>query len=277
MVDAATRQAFLDIASHEYAIPETVNPTAFVLNALPLLGETDGEFRERMVYGTLHRWIVSEAIDTPGLRAIHLALLSDQALFSGIGENGSDTIFLRTFSVLLLVPTIYRHRKQSYLSSEEIVMTCRELARYLREEKDLRGYVSQEKWWAHGIAHAADAVGQLVQCEDLPHEEIAPLLEAVAIAMTPGTAVYAHEEDARMTTAILKLFRRDEVPLEMIEKWLTLVVPEARFNGQLPDVHIQYVNARNFLRCLLHQARASALTDEQVALIEAAHDALPAR
>ena len=37
MVDAATRQTFLDIASNEYAIPKTVNPTEFVLNAIPLL------------------------------------------------------------------------------------------------------------------------------------------------------------------------------------------------------------------------------------------------
>jgi len=277
MVDAATRQTFLDIASNEYAIPKTVNPTEFVLNAIPLLGEIDGEFRERNVYGTFHRWIVSETIDAQGLRAIHLALLSDQALFSGIGEDGSDSIFLRAFAVLLLVPTLTMHRKQPYLSTEEIAMTCRDLARYLREEKDHRGYVSQEKWWAHGIAHAADAVGQLVQCENLPSEEIVPLLEAVAIAMTPSTSVYAHEEDERMTTAVLKLFKRDEVTLEIIENWLARVVPKARFTGQLPDVHIQYVNARNFLRCLLHQARASEFSDEQVALIEAAHDALPAR
>ncbi len=277
MVNASTRQTFLDIANNEYAIPEDVNPAEFILTSIPLLGESNGEFRERNVYGTLHRWIVSEAVDTQGLRAIHLALLGEDALFSGIGESGSDSVFLRAFAALLLVPTIYMHRNSSFLSSEEVEQTCNDLALYLREEKDLRGYVSGEMWWAHGIAHAADAVGQLVQCSELETKPIAQLLEAIAGAMTPDTVVYAHEEDARMATAVLKLFKRDEVSLEIIENWLALVVPEARFTGQLPNVHIQYVNARNFLRCLFFQAKGEELADGTISLIETAHAALPDR
>lgn len=277
MVDASIRQTFLDIVSNEYAIPESVNPTEFILASIPLLGESEGEFRERHVYGTLHRWIVSEAIGAQGLREIHLALLSDDVLFSGIGENGTDSAFLRAFAVLLLVPVLYMHRKEAYLSSEDIEGSCLALARYLREEKDYRGYVSAENWWAHGVAHAADAVGQLVQCSELQTESMVQLLEAIAQAMTPDTAAYAHEEDARMATAVLKLFKRDEVSLEIIENWLALVVPKARYDGQLPNVHIKYVNARNFVRCLLFQARENEITDEQLALIEAAHGAFPDR
>ncbi|MCK4570555.1 DUF2785 domain-containing protein [Candidatus Bipolaricaulota bacterium] len=276
MVDASIRQTFLDIASNEHAIPEDVDPAEFVYSSIPLLGESDGEFRERNVYGTLHRWIVSEAIDAQGLRDIHLGLLGENALFSGIGENGSDSVFLRAFVALLLVPTLYMHRKQAFLSSEEVEQTCNDLARYLREEKDLRGYISGEKWWAHGIAHAADAVGQLVQCSELGSEPIVQLLEAIAGAMTPDTVVYAHEEDARMAAAVLKLLKRDVLSQEIIENWLKHVVPKARFEGQLPNVHIQYVNARNSLRCLLFQAKGE-LADGVISLIEAAHAALPDR
>jgi hypothetical protein len=276
MVDASIRQTFLDIASNEHAIPEDVDPAEFVYSSIPLLGESDGEFRERNVYGTLHRWIVSEAIDAQGLRDIHLGLLGENALFSGIGENGSDSVFLRAFVALLLVPTLYMHRKQAFLSSEEVKQTCNDLARYLREEKDLRGYISGEKWWAHGIAHAADAVGQLVQCSELGSEPIVQLLEAIAGAMTPDTVVYAHEEDARMAAAVLKLLKRDVLSQEIIENWLKHVVPKARFEGQLPNVHIQYVNARNSLRCLLFQAKGE-LADGVISLIEAAHAALPDR
>jgi hypothetical protein len=277
MIDASTRQTFLDIAGAEYAIPESIDPTQFILASIPLLGESEGEFRERYVYGTLHRWIVSEAIDETGLKQIHLALLGDDVLFSRIGEAGSDSAFLRAFAVLLLVPTLYMHRKQAFLSSEDIEKTCHDLARYLREEKDHRGYVSPENWWAHGVAHAADAIGQLVQCAELQTGSFVTLLEAIAHAMSPDTEVYAHEEDARMAASVLKLFKRDVLALEVIEDWLALVVPKARFEGQLPNVHIRYVNARNFVRCLLFQAKKAELADEQFALIEAAHDAFPDR
>lgn len=276
MVDPSIRQTFLDIANNDYAIPENIDPPEFILASIPLLGECDGKFRERYVYSTLHRWVTSEAIDTQGLRAFHLTLLGENALFSGIGEDGTDSVFLRAFAVLMLVPTIYMHRKQAFLSSEEMAQTCLDLARYLREEKDLRGYVSHEKWWAHGIAHAADAVGQLVQCSELGTEPIIQLLDAIAGAMTPGSAVFAHEEDARMATAVIKLLKRGVVSQEIVHDWLWRVVPDARFNGPLPDVHIRYVNARNFLRCLLFQAKGE-LAEGQISLIEAAHDALPDR
>lgn len=275
MIDTSIRQTFFDIANNEYAIPEDVNSAEFILSFIPLLGESDGEFRERNVYGTFHRWIVSEAIDAQGLRAIHLALVGENALFSGIGENGSNSVFLRAFVALLLVPTLYMHRKQVFLSSEEVESTCVKLARYLREEKDLRGYISPEMWWAHGIAHAADAVGQLVQCSELQTESIVQLLEAIAQAMTPDTMVYEHEEDARMAAAVIQLLKREILSQEIVENWLKHVVPNARFEGQLPNVHIRYVNARNFLRCLVFQSKENQLPDEGVALIEAAHDALP--
>jgi len=276
LVDAAIRQTFLDIATNEYAIPPDMDPAAFVLISLSLLGECDGEFRERHVYGTLHRWVVSGTIDEHGLRAIHLSLVGENALFSRIGEDGTDSVFLRAFSVLMLVPTIHMHRNRPFLSSEEVAQTCLALARYLREEKDLRGYVSRDKWWAHGIAHAADAVGQLVQCPELGIEPITELLGAIAGAMTPDSVVFSHEEDARMATAVIKLLKRGVVSLERIENWLKQIVPEARFMGSLPDVHIRYVNARNFLRCLLFQA-SGELDNEQTSLIEAAHAALPDR
>ena len=277
MVDSSIRQTFLDIASNDYAVPEDVDPASFLLDTLPLLGETDGEFRESYVYGTFHRWVVSDAVNEQGLREIHMALLGEDALFSGIGESGSDSVFLRAFAVLMLVPTLYVHRQQPFLSSEEMEQTCSCLSRYLLEETDLRGYVSPEKWWAHGIAHAADAVGQLVQCTELSPEQIGHLLEAVAHAIAPDTVVFAHEEDARMAAAVIRLLERDILTSEAVEDWLNVVVPEARFNGQLPNVHIRYVNARNFLRCLLFQAKKTELPDRLISLIEAAQDALPDR
>lgn len=277
MVDPSVRQAFLDIANNDYAIPEDIDPAEFILVSIPLLGECDGEFRERHVYGTLHRWVVSDAIDEQGLRLIHMALLGEDTLFSGIGEDGTDSVFLRAFAVLMLVPTLHVHRQRPFLSSEEIEETCAGLSRYLREEKDLRGYVSHEKWWAHGIAHAADAVGQLVQCSELGIKLIVQLLDAVAQAMSPDTVVYAHEEEARMAAAVIRLLERDVLSEEIVENWLCRVVPDSRFNGQLPNVHIRYVNVRNFLRCLLFQARETGLQDWQISLIEAAHIALPNR
>jgi hypothetical protein len=277
MADPSTRQVFLDIVDSDYAVPKGVDPAEFILAALPLLGEPDGEFRERCVYGTLHRWVIGGAIDDDGLRAIHNALLGESALFSGIGETESDSVFLRAFAVLMLVPTLYMHRQRPLLSAEDVDRTGTALTRYLLEEKDLRGYVSEEKWWAHAIAHAADAVGQVVLCSELGDESLRHLLHAIAHAMTPDSAVYAHEEDARMATAVMRLLKRDILPPDAVTAWLEHVVPHARFRGPLPGTHIRYVNARNFVRCLYFQAKEDGLSAQTASLIAAAHDAFPDR
>jgi hypothetical protein len=277
MVDPRIRQTFLDIARNEYAIPDGVNPADFIRTSIPLLGTTDGEFRERYVYGTLYRWILSDALDAQDLRSFHRALLGEDVLFSGIGKRESDSVFLRAFAVLLLVPTLARHRQRPYLSERDIDETSRAVSRYLLEERDLRGFVSSEKWWAHGIAHAADAVGQLFECPQTNRESLHRLLSAAAHAMTPSAAVYAHEEDARMAAAVLRLWKREILSLEEIERWLETVIPKARFTGELPGVHVNYVNARNFMRCLYFQAREEALPAELILLVDNAHEAFPAR
>jgi len=277
MTDTALRRTLLDIAKHEYAIPEDSDPIAFLLEAIPRLGSTDGEFRERYVYGTMHRWIVSGQLSGDGLRRIHLALLGDDALLHGIGERETDTVFLRAFAALALAPSLYAHRQEAFLTVEDLTNTASVLARYLSEEKDLRGYVSTEKWWAHGIAHAADAVGQLVRCADLPHAALPGLLDGVARAMTPVSAVYAHEEDARMAAAVVHMFGRNGLPVEIVREGLGKVVPDARFEGALPGVHIRYVNARNFLRCLLFQLEGAEVAEAFVDVVEQAHASLPDR
>ncbi len=278
MTSSDLRRTLTDIANTQYEIPNGIDPANFVLSCIPFLGDTDTTFRERYAYGTLHRWVLSDAMDREGLQRIHHALLSEDALFAGIGERGTDRVFQRAFSVLMLFPILYVHRaKQPFLSADELTHTCDALVRYLTEEKDLRGYVSVEKGWAHGIAHASDAVRQIFQCPELDPAWILRLLDAAAHAITPDSSVFSHEEDARMAAAIVALLERRGVEETPFEEWLRRVVPTARFEGSLPGVHIRYVNARNFLRCLIFQSEAGGVDELYKRQIAAAHDALPGR
>ena len=120
MVDPSIQQTSLDIAGNDYTAPKNAAPASVILDTLPLLGETGGEFREHFAYGTLHRSVISGTIDEQGLLTFPMALLGEEALFSGIEESGSDSVFLRAFDVLMLVRTLHVHRQQSFLSSEEI-------------------------------------------------------------------------------------------------------------------------------------------------------------
>ena len=277
MMDGALKTRFREIAASEFQFPEDVEPTAFVLQALPLLGVTEGELRERCVYGALHRWIVGDVLDDEGLRAVHDALLREDILFAGIGESNTDSVFLRAFAVLLLAPLLYVHRERPFLSKQQLIACSSALTRLLEEERDLRGYISDEVWWGHVIAHAADAIGQLVRCPELGKEDLDALLDAIAVAMTPDQGVFIFEEDARMAAAIVHLLSRELLDEAAWSAWLVKIVPEHRWTGKLPQVHHRYLNARNFLRCLLFQSAEAKLPKWVLDAVQKAHDDLPQR
>jgi len=277
MVDAALKLRFREIAQSEFQFPDDVEPIAFMLEALPLLGDPEGEFRERCVYGALHRWIVGDILDRDGLGTIHDALLRDDILFYGIGESGTDSVFLRAFSVLLLAPVLYVHRDRPYLSQAQIDNCRAALSRLLREERDLRGYISEEHWWGHVIAHAADAIGQLVRCPEFGTDGVEEILDAIAASITPDCDVFIFEEDARMAAAIVHLLERELLDNAALNEWLAKLVPEHRWTGELPNVHHRYLNARNFLRCLLFQSAEAKLPKWVLDAIQKAHDELPQR
>ena len=227
--------------------------------------------------GILYAWIARRTLADDQIRSLCRTLADDDHLFLRIGETNGDSVYMRTFSVFLLSVVVAAHRKSAFLSTEEVLDLKKRTIRYLDEERDLRGYVSPETWWAHGVAHAADVVRELCQCKELGRQDLRELLACAARSMSAESATYAHEEDTRMADAALRALGRAELRPEDIETWLASLVPTARFAGELPFVHHRYVNARNFLRSLYHQGRAAALAPTLLEQILATHDRLPAR
>ena len=258
-------------------VPEDLDPFAFYQEILPLLGSTDGPLRERKVLGVLFVWIKRRVLSDEQIRALLKILLDEKHLFVGIGESGTDTVYMRAFAVFLLTAFVQTHQVQAYLPANELEDVRSALIRYLDEEKDLRGYISPETWWGHAVAHAADVVRDLARCEEFGAEALTELLEASTRAMLVDTSVFIHEEDARIATAILAILKRGLLSEETLTRWSESMIPEARWTGELPGVHLRYVNARNLLRCLIHQGRVNELDAGILEKIKEAHASLPER
>ena len=56
-------------------------------------------------------------------------------LNKGLGENGTDTIFLRTFSALILAELIHCDNKQPYLTQNEVLDVLEKALTYLLAEQ----------------------------------------------------------------------------------------------------------------------------------------------
>jgi hypothetical protein len=263
------------IAEGDYAPPD--DAAAFVLEILPHLGSSDGELREQHVYGTLHRWIVRRTLDDVTIVDLARILVDPDHLFLGIETPGDEKVFMRAFSVLLLAPIVHAHRQDPFLSSSDLSRILTKAIEYTDREQDLRGYVSGEALWAHGVAHAADVFGQLGQCEDVAVDELISMLDAIARRALTDSDVFIFEEDTRMAAAAIEILKRSELDRDWVTSWFLRLVPETRWTGELPWVHHRYANARNALHCLYFQGREAGLPEDVIAGIEAALSSLPKR
>jgi hypothetical protein len=184
----------------------------------------------------------------------------------GIGESGTDTVFLRAFSVLILATVVFRDEQceadvvdaSAFLSEDEVRAWFEQGLIYLEGEKDLRGYV-EEKGWAHAIAHAADLFRDLAQSRYLGALDLECLLNAIADKIVaPADRVYLYQEDERLAYAVMAALSRDLLDMAFLKQWLDRIVtrsdqrPWHQVFADQAENNARH-NAGSFLRSLYFQ------------------------
>lgn len=258
-----------DIIAHESQPPDGVDAFRLGVEMCEHLGSTDPELRDELIYTLLVRWIMRhKRFDSEQLRRL-LAIVSDDGhLFHQIGEANTDSVFRRSFSVLLWPPILIAEREAPFLSAAEVDELAARMARYLREEQDHRGFVAG-KGWAHAAAHAADALDDLVQCAHLDAAGLQELLDAAAAAIAFGPMPHLYEEDERQTTAALAAMRRGLLSEAQQAAWLNELAAKALEPAAAGSSFVHF-NVKAFLRSLYFRARRSEGTANLLPHIEAA-------
>ncbi len=213
------------------------------------LGSPDPELRDDLIYETLAVW-AQRVFDDDQLRALLALALDDEHLFYGLGERGSDTVFMRTFSLLVIALVVEQHRAHALFPPAEIRSISAGVRRYLAQEQDWRGHC--DKGWAHAAAHAADVLGELAGCAELQGEDLAELLQAVRDCLWNAPAVFTDQEDERLGRAVLALLSRELLSAAQVTDWLhafTLCGKPAAYAGR-----VRRWNIKNFLRSLYFQS-----------------------
>lgn len=228
------------------------------------IGSTDPELRDDLIYVAFIRWSMTyELIPPEKLRETFNTLLDDEHLFFNFGETDMDSIFTRSFSALWLPPILIAHRQNAFLTQKDIKNAHTKLLRFLREEKDRRGFV-EDKGWAHAIAHAADALDDLAQCAEINTDELREMLPVIRETMSMTEFVYAHGEDERMVTPVLAIIQRSLLSIDEIKAWLKSFVAPIQETKAMPDGVILRANAQNFLQSLYFRLK---WTDEKSNLL----------
>ncbi|MDN5892952.1 MAG: DUF2785 domain-containing protein [Nocardioides sp.] len=208
-----------------------------------MLGSSDPGRRDDTAYHVLATWISRGVYDDL------LGGLGDgmtAGLTVGLGESGSDSVFRRSFSALILAECLDRNNVVDVLPRDTVLVWGDHLSSWFVREKDLRGHVA-DKGWAHAVAHGADAVGVLGQVHDFGAPELTVLLDVIADrVLAPTDQRLLHGEADRVAAATLAILRRDIVPLNVLEPWLARIGAAA---GAHED-QVPAFNTQAFLRAL---------------------------
>jgi hypothetical protein len=169
----------------------------------------------------------------------------------GLGEQGTTTVFRRSFSALVLAECIARDNEHLLVPTTKLFEWGDHLASWLVRERDVRGFVPRHGW-AHALAHGADAIGVLARSPRLGRLELTVLLDVLADRLLmPAGAPYDAGEADRLALATMAVLRRGEVPANVVERWLRRLQKGADpvgepTQGQSPTA----TNAQSFLRAL---------------------------
>lgn len=272
-VQATDKHFLRTIVQRDYALPANLDPYAFARVLLSNLGSPDSELRDELSYMIFANGIIAQQKLTPAqLIDVLRTALDASHLFYKIGESGTDSVFMRSFSNLAIAAILYSDAQQQALPLELVQQTRAALLRYAQEERDWRGYV-KDKGWAHALAHLADALDECAQHRAMRVKERAEMLETVGKLARQSVPLY-HEEDVRLAKVAYHIILLKQIDDDFLEGWLErcFVPREANVASWTRST-----NAKNFLRSLyflLHWQSVATVFAERISSVLQQQDAV---
>jgi hypothetical protein len=248
-----------------FAAPADGAPLELARSALEALGSSDPALRDHLAYAVLAQWIHEGVLSVEEVRELLLRAASDGMLFAGIGERQTDSVFRRSFSLLVIAVALIRDTREPFLSEGEWRRILESIVSYCDREQDLRAHID-DKGWAHAIAHVADVVDELARSRYASAADCRRLFDGLRQLVERADEVFQGEEDERLAIALASMLTSRNVEPAELEAWL---YAEAPARPATPDfaAHLRRVNwklvARSLLRRLQREqsAAAGALSD----------------
>lgn len=219
------------------------------------IGDVDPVLRDELIYEVFCNWIAEKNYFTDEQLLYMLSkAMDDEHLFFNIGSEGDDSVFTRTFSVLLIDLLLYKNTINEYLDNEMFIKVKNNAIKYYTKEQDFRGYVDV-KGWAHAAAHGADVFGTIAESKDYTEEIGMEILQALSHPLQNGKYFLSNEEDERIAVVVMILIMSNLLPDEKVFAWLdSLTTSKERPQNLFVDLHrslyIDRVNSKNFVRSL---------------------------
>jgi hypothetical protein len=220
------------IVKQDYAPPAIGAIEPLVQELSSYLASPDPELRDELAYSILTSWIYEKHLVPAGTVR---GLMTEWAknLSQDIGSTGTDAVFRRSFSALMLSTIVATDNAKPFLESTDVRSLLNVAIAYLNDERDVRGY-DPRKGWMHSAAHTADLLKFLGRSRFVTVSDQPLLLGAIVRKLRDTPEVFTHGEDERFARAILSLVNRQDFDAAGFTDWVTRSMP-TRPTQALPD------------------------------------------
>lgn len=216
--EAHDKAYWRDIIASDYTPPADVSLPSLVQELSGYLASTDPALRDEIAYSISTHWMYVKRIVPLDVRHELVAQWSAN-LTRGIGEQGTDSVFLRSFSALMLSVAVALDNEAPWIEGAEFDRLLTSASTYLREERDTRGF-DAEKGWIHSVAHTADLLKFLGRNRHLEVSEQSRILTAIAEKLTQLDHVLIHGEDERLARAVVSIVARPDADMSGFQAFL---------------------------------------------------------
>ena len=203
----------------EFKLSPEIPVFPLTLEATDHLGSTDPELRDGIAYEAFYAWVYRDERLTPAELNRLRAVLERNAK-RGLGKSEDDSLFLRSFSILVLSVLAAEDLKKPFLDAQSFESLVDLGIEELGHERDLRGYVPA-KGWGHATAHSADLLKFLARNPQLKREDQIRIVTAVAGRLQSAGQVFVWGEDARLAAALTSLAHRGDADPAPFVAWFT--------------------------------------------------------
>jgi hypothetical protein len=168
------------IQDSDYQIPEGYTIEQLTETLMSNIGTPHEEMRE-LAYDILSEWVLSQRYTPDVLRSMIKRLIAN--LQVGLGEKGTDSVFTRSFSVLLLGETVNLDNEDRYLTGEEVHAIAEAALNYLRAERDTRKFVAEGKGWAQALRHGRYCFKDILRSPHFSEGERASISQTLKVTL----------------------------------------------------------------------------------------------
>lgn len=229
----------------------------------PLIGSPDSELRDELILEAFYVIINDDLLAKDELRDLLDIIIDDQHLLCGLGESDTDTVYARTFSMLIAGLLIEADCRHDFMGANTVLALKDLLIRQISLEQDLRGHTGS-KGWAHSVAHSADAVNCLIKHPLISAnpQYMQELLHVLLQKICTPKITYLYNEDERTAVPVVSAIESG-LSEELVTEELAMMVAAVRTaknQVMLAEHWVLRTNVRNFLSSLFLKLQSKSPT-----------------